>query len=127
MRVLISGAAGFVGSHLTDYLLYEGHEIIGLDNFITGHRRNVAHLQDNARFKLVEHDVTGFLHAPGDLDAMAASAVALLTDEVMHRRLAAVARDVAFERYRATKIVPVYESYYEETLRHPMYDRRQHK
>ncbi len=70
--------------------------------------------------EVVEDDVSGYLHAPEDLDGMAASAVAVLTDEVMHRRLATVARDVAFERYRAARIVPVYESYYEETLAGPL-------
>jgi N-acetyl-alpha-D-glucosaminyl L-malate synthase BshA len=75
--------------------------------------------------EVVENDVTGFLHAPGDLEGMAASAIAVLTDAVIHHRLATVARDVAFERYRATKIVPVYEAYYEETLNRPNYDRRQ--
>jgi L-malate glycosyltransferase len=74
--------------------------------------------------EVVEDNVTGFLHAPGDLEGMAASAIAVLTDEAMHRRLAAVARAVAFERYRSTKIVPIYESYYEETLSQPSHDRR---
>jgi N-acetyl-alpha-D-glucosaminyl L-malate synthase BshA len=74
--------------------------------------------------EVVEDNVTGFLHAPGDLEGMAASAIAVLTDEAMHRRLAAAARDMAFERYRATKIVPIYESYYEETLSQPSHDRR---
>jgi N-acetyl-alpha-D-glucosaminyl L-malate synthase BshA len=69
--------------------------------------------------EVVEDDVTGYLHAPDDLDGMAASAVTVLTDEALHRRLADVARDVAFERYRASKIVPVYESYYEEALAYP--------
>ena len=57
MRILISGAAGFLGSHLTDLLLEQGHEIVGVDNFITGRRENIAHLQGHARYKLIEHDV----------------------------------------------------------------------
>jgi dTDP-glucose 4,6-dehydratase len=68
MRVVISGAAGFVGSHLTDLLLSEGQEVVGLDNFITGHRRNIAHLQDNGRFKLIEQDVTQALTIDGAVD-----------------------------------------------------------
>jgi dTDP-glucose 4,6-dehydratase len=64
MRIAISGAAGFLGSHLTDLLLEQGHEVVGLDNFLTGHRRNVAHLQDNPRYRLIEKDVI----LPFDLD-----------------------------------------------------------
>ena len=56
-RVLITGAAGFIGSHLVDYLLERGYEIIGMDNFITGHRTNLAHIE-SPRFTFVQHDVT---------------------------------------------------------------------
>ena len=58
IRILISGAAGFLGSHLTDLLLAQGHEIVGMDNFITGRRENIAHLEGHGRYKLIEHDVT---------------------------------------------------------------------
>jgi len=57
-RVLITGVAGFIGSHLADYFLNKGFAITGLDNFITGNRRNIAHLQNHPRFRFVEHDVT---------------------------------------------------------------------
>ncbi|MGN6369393.1 MAG: UDP-glucuronic acid decarboxylase family protein [Phycisphaerae bacterium] len=57
MNILITGAAGFLGSHLTDSLIAQGHIITGLDSFITGAKENVAHLANNARFKLVEHDL----------------------------------------------------------------------
>jgi UDP-glucuronate decarboxylase len=57
MRILITGGAGFLGSHLSERLLNEGHEIICLDNFFTGRKTNVAHLRDNPRFELVRHDV----------------------------------------------------------------------
>ena len=57
MRILITGGAGFLGSHLSDRLLNEGHEIICLDNFFTGRKRNVAHLMEHPNFELVRHDV----------------------------------------------------------------------
>ncbi|WP_129126246.1 UDP-glucuronic acid decarboxylase family protein [Geomonas oryzae] len=58
MRVLVTGGAGFIGSHLCERLLKEGHEVICLDNFFTGSKRNIAHLLDHNDFELVRHDVT---------------------------------------------------------------------
>jgi UDP-glucuronate decarboxylase len=58
MRILITGGAGFIGSHLCERLLAEGNEVIALDNFFTGRKQNVAHLLDNKNFELVRHDVT---------------------------------------------------------------------
>jgi len=58
MRILVTGGAGFIGSHLCERLLRDGHEIICLDNFFTGRRENVAHLMDTRRFELLRHDVT---------------------------------------------------------------------
>ncbi len=66
-RSLITGAAGFIGSHLADCLLGEGHEVIGMDNFITGDRDNLAHIED-PRFTLVEHNVTEEICIDGPLD-----------------------------------------------------------
>ena len=57
MRILVTGGAGFIGSHLCDALLAAGHDVIAVDNFITGRRANVAHLMEHPRFTLVEHDV----------------------------------------------------------------------
>jgi dTDP-glucose 4,6-dehydratase len=70
MRVLITGAAGFLGSHLTDRFLAEGHEVIGMDNFITGHPDNIAHLAGNAKYKFIQHDVTNFMYVEGALDGV---------------------------------------------------------
>jgi UDP-glucuronate decarboxylase len=58
MRILITGGAGFIGSHLSERLLGEGHEVLCLDNFFTGRRENIMHLLDNPRFELIRHDVT---------------------------------------------------------------------
>jgi UDP-glucuronate decarboxylase len=58
MRILVTGGAGFIGSHLSERLVAEGHEVICLDNFFTGRRENITHLMDNHRFELVRHDVT---------------------------------------------------------------------
>ena len=57
MRVLISGAAGFLGSHLTDLILSQGHEVVGVDNFITGKPDNIRHLEGNRAYRFVRHDV----------------------------------------------------------------------
>ncbi|MDX2122265.1 MAG: UDP-glucuronic acid decarboxylase family protein [Gemmatimonadota bacterium] len=70
MRVLITGAAGFLGSHLTDRFLAEGHEVVGMDNLITGARENVAHLEGNRRFQFVLHDVSRFIQVDGPLDGV---------------------------------------------------------
>ncbi len=70
MRVLITGAAGFLGSHLTDRFLADGHEVIGVDNFLTGSPDNIAHLIGNASFHFVQHDVTNFIYVEGELDGV---------------------------------------------------------
>ena len=68
MRILITGAAGFLGSHLTDRLLSEGHTVIGMDNFITGREENIAHLKNNENFIFICHDVSNFISVPGEID-----------------------------------------------------------
>ena len=70
MRVLITGAAGFLGSHLSDRFLAEGHEVVGMDNFITGSRDNIAHLESQPRWTFVEHNVTKFIDLAGPLDGV---------------------------------------------------------
>jgi dTDP-glucose 4,6-dehydratase len=70
MRLVLTGAAGFIGSHLTDRLLAEGHEVIGLDNLLTGDRRNLSHLEGGARFRLVEQDVSQPFRVDGAVDGV---------------------------------------------------------
>ena len=70
MRVLITGGAGFIGSHLCDSLLAQGHYVIAMDNLSTGNIRNIAHLAGNDDFMFVKHDVTNYIYVPGPLDAV---------------------------------------------------------
>ncbi len=67
-RVLITGAAGFLGSHLCDRFIREGYRVVGMDNLITGDLRNIEHLMPLEHFEFYHHDVTKFVHVPGDLD-----------------------------------------------------------
>lgn len=67
-KVLITGAAGFLGSHLCDKFLAEGYNVIGMDNLITGDLKNIEHLFPNKNFSFYNHDVTTFVHVPGKLD-----------------------------------------------------------
>jgi len=67
-RVLITGAAGFLGSHLCDRFIEEGFEVIGMDNLITGDLKNIEHLFSNSKFEFYHHDVTKFVHVPGNID-----------------------------------------------------------
>ncbi len=70
MRILITGGAGFLGSHLAEHFLGEGHAVIAMDNFITGRVENIAHLFHSPRFTFIRQDVTNFIHVPGKLDAI---------------------------------------------------------
>lgn len=70
MRVLITGAAGFLGSHLCDRFIHEGHYVVGLDNFITGGPDNIAHLLGNKRFEFVRHNISSATYVPGELDGV---------------------------------------------------------
>ncbi|WP_421813333.1 UDP-glucuronic acid decarboxylase family protein [Flagellimonas sp.] len=67
-KTLITGAAGFLGSHLCDRFIAEGHHVIGMDNLITGDIKNIEHLFHLKRFEFFHHDVTKFVHVPGNMD-----------------------------------------------------------
>jgi dTDP-glucose 4,6-dehydratase len=68
MRTVVTGGAGFLGSHLCERLLADGHEVLALDNFLTGTPQNVTHLVEQDRFRLVKADVTDFVHVAGPVD-----------------------------------------------------------
>jgi dTDP-glucose 4,6-dehydratase len=70
MRILITGGAGFLGSHLCDRFLSEGHYVIAMDNLITGSARNIEHLAGHERFRFIKQDVTEYLYIEGPLDAI---------------------------------------------------------
>jgi dTDP-glucose 4,6-dehydratase len=70
MRVLITGAAGFLGSHLCDRFIAEGHTVVGMDNLITGNMENIAHLFGHDRFSFIKHDVSRYIYVGGELDAV---------------------------------------------------------
>ncbi|HTC24124.1 MAG TPA: UDP-glucuronic acid decarboxylase family protein [Gemmatimonadales bacterium] len=70
MKVLITGAAGFLGSHLADRFIADGHEVIGVDNLITGSPDNLAHLIGHPAFRFIQHDVTNYTYVEGSLDGV---------------------------------------------------------
>src|SRR5687768_14257694 len=67
-RVVVTGGAGFLGSHLCERLLAEGHQVVALDNFLTGAPANVEHLLEHEAFRLVKADITDYVHVPGPVD-----------------------------------------------------------
>ncbi|MFQ6001105.1 MAG: NAD-dependent epimerase/dehydratase family protein, partial [Anaerolineae bacterium] len=70
MRILITGGAGFLGSHLCDRFLAQGHQVIAMDNLITGSTTNIEHLAGNDNFRFIKQDVTEYLYVEGPLDAV---------------------------------------------------------
>ena len=71
MRTVVSGAAGFIGSHFCERLLAENHTVVGIDNFVTGARRNIAHLESHPRFEFIRKDITAPFSIEGPVDCVA--------------------------------------------------------
>ena len=70
MRVVITGGSGFIGSHLCDYFLERGHDVVALDSLLTGSTDNIAHLAGQERFSFIKHDVTNYIYVDGPVDAI---------------------------------------------------------
>lgn len=70
MRILITGGAGFIGSHLCDRFLAQGHDVIAMDNLSTGNVSNIAHLAGHDHFQFIKHNVTNYIYVAGPLDAV---------------------------------------------------------
>ena len=70
MRILITGGAGFLGSHLCDRFLAEGDQVIAIDNLITGNTANIEHLAGHDHFHFIKHDVTNYIYVEGPIDAV---------------------------------------------------------
>ena len=70
MRIVITGGAGFVGSHLCDYLIEKGHEVICIDNLLTGKAENVVHLMGNSKFRFIKHNVSDYMYVDGNVDCV---------------------------------------------------------
>src|ERR1043166_5013345 len=70
MRIVVTGAAGFLGSHLVDRLLGEGHEVVGVDSLITGQAENLKHLCENRSFRFIRSDVTQYIHVTGPVERL---------------------------------------------------------
>jgi dTDP-glucose 4,6-dehydratase len=68
MRILVTGGAGFIGSHLCERLLAEGHKVICIDNFITGKMENIRHLLKDKRFKFINHNISNYITINGKID-----------------------------------------------------------
>jgi dTDP-glucose 4,6-dehydratase len=88
MRILITGAAGFLGSHLADVLIEHGHEVIGVDNLFTGRRENIAHLNGNRKFSFIEFDITSPVKIDGQLDRIYHLASPTILDAYLKNQIA---------------------------------------
>jgi dTDP-glucose 4,6-dehydratase len=127
MRTLITGGAGFVGSHLCDRFLKEGHEVIALDNFITGNRDNIAHLLTNPKFRIIVHDISNPIEIPDLLDcilhfASPASPIDYLKNPIPTMKVGALGTHNSLgiaKRHKARYIVASTSEIYGDPMIHP--------
>jgi dTDP-glucose 4,6-dehydratase len=127
MRTLITGGAGFVGSHLCDRFLKEGHEVIALDNFLTGNRDNIAHLLGNPKFRVIVHDISNPIEIPDLLDnvlhfASPASPVDYLDHPIPTMKVGALGTHNSLglaKRHKARYIIASTSEIYGDPLVHP--------
>jgi dTDP-glucose 4,6-dehydratase len=127
MRTLITGGCGFVGSHLADRFLAEGHEVLALDNFITGNRDNVKHLLSNPKFRVIVHDISNPIDIPDLLDnvlhfASPASPVDYLEHPIPTMKVGALGTHNALgiaKRHKARFLLASTSEIYGDPLVHP--------
>jgi dTDP-glucose 4,6-dehydratase len=127
MRTLITGGAGFIGSHLCDRFIQEGHEVICLDNFITGNRDNVAHLLDHPKFRVIVHDISNPIEIPDLIDnvlhfASPASPVDYLEHPIPTMKVGALGTHVSLglaKRHKARYFLASTSEVYGDPLVHP--------
>jgi dTDP-glucose 4,6-dehydratase len=127
MRTLITGGAGFIGSHLCDRFIHEGHEVICLDNFITGNRDNIAHLLGNPKFRVVVHDISNPIEIPDLIDnvlhfASPASPVDYLEHPIPTMKVGALGTHVSLglaKRHKARYFLASTSEIYGDPLVHP--------
>lgn len=126
-RVLVTGAAGFLGSHLCDRFIREGYDVVGMDNLITGDLRNIEHLFKLKQFEFYHHDVSKFIHVPGRLDyilhfASPASPIDYLKIPIQTLKVGALGTHnclgLALEK-KATILVASTSEVYGDPLEHP--------
>jgi len=126
-RILITGGAGFIGSHLADRLLADGHTVVALDNLLTGHLRNISHLAGHERFKFIRHDVTEYMYVEANLDAILhlaslPSPVDYLREPIKTLKVGALGTHKALglaRAHRATFLLASTSEVYGDPLVHP--------
>lgn len=130
MRILITGGAGFVGSHLCDRFISEGHQVIAMDNLITGNMGNIEHLMDHPNFTFAHQDVSNYIHVSGELDgifhfASPASPIDYLKYPIQTLKVGALGTHNALGLARAKRARFLFAStseVYGDPLQHPQHE-----
>ncbi len=116
MRILITGGAGFLGSHLADRFLAEGHSVIAMDNLITGNTDNISHLAGRSNFKFIRHDVNGFL-VDANPGGLAHGIGSLLANQDHCRSPGTDGRRAVEEKFNWNNVAAYTEGVYQVALR----------